>query len=154
MSLIPNAVGLFLGGLALDRGLPALYSNMALVTAATALAFPVFYGVGRSLAAAWCLVPLFQLFVGAVQVHSLLPCTRIYEPLSVSRRRAAQAWGWALHQDGGGSGVNPADRDCRRGDAATQPLQMSQQRCLFQPPASAHVCPNCSTTPKGNHPAA
>ncbi|KIZ00773.1 Alpha-ketoglutarate permease [Monoraphidium neglectum] len=82
VSLIPNAVGLFLGGLALDRGLPALYSNMALVTAATALAFPVFYGVGRSLAAAWCLVPLFQLFVGAVQVHSLLPCTRIYEPLS------------------------------------------------------------------------
>jgi hypothetical protein len=82
-SLLPNALGLLLVGMALDRGLPALWSNVVTVVIGTALAFPVFWGVGKSLAAAWMLVAVFHLVIGGAQSNSLLPCTRIYEPLSV-----------------------------------------------------------------------
>jgi hypothetical protein len=43
--------------------------------------FGVFYGVWTSTVAAWCLVSLMQLLLGAAMAIVALPCTRIYSPL-------------------------------------------------------------------------
>ena len=43
--------------------------------------FGVFYGVWASGAAAWCLMSLFQLILGAAMALVALPSTRLYAPL-------------------------------------------------------------------------
>ncbi|KAI8467401.1 MAG: major facilitator superfamily domain-containing protein [Monoraphidium minutum] len=82
VSLIPNAVGLFAIGFAIDHGVPALLSNAVLTAVGSALGFAVFWGVGRSLAVAWGLTALFHFVIGGAMANVALPCTRIYEPLS------------------------------------------------------------------------
>jgi hypothetical protein len=81
-SLVPNALGLLITGILLDRGVPALLLNAVLVTVGSGLGFAVFWGVSQSLATAWGLVSLFHLVLGMAMAAVALPCTRIYEPLS------------------------------------------------------------------------
>jgi hypothetical protein len=81
-SLVPNALGLLLVGMALDRGAPALWLNVLLVLIGSALGFCIYWGVSQSLATAWGLVSLFHLVIGGAMANVALPCTRIYEPLS------------------------------------------------------------------------
>ena len=88
-SLVPNAIGLLLVGILLDRGAPALWLNAALVVVGSALGFAVYKGVSVNLATAWGLVSMFHLVIGGAMANVALPCTRIYEPLSV---RAAACW--------------------------------------------------------------
>lgn len=90
MSLIPNALGLLLVGHIIDRGVPAIWSNAAIVVLGSCLGFAVYWGVGQSVAAAWGLVAMFHLVIGGGMANVALPCTRIYEPLQV-RGRAASA---------------------------------------------------------------
>ena len=63
-SLVPNALGLLLVGMALDRGAPALWLNALLVLVGSAFGFCMFWGVGQSLSTAWGLVSLFHLVIG------------------------------------------------------------------------------------------
>jgi hypothetical protein len=81
-SLVPNALGLLITGILLDRGVPALLLNAVLVTVGSALGFAVFWGVSQSISIAWGLVSLFHLVLGMAMAAVALPCTRIYEPLS------------------------------------------------------------------------
>jgi len=81
VSLIPNAIGLWAVGRAIDKGAKALWLNAILVAAGTALGFSVFKCVGWSMGFAWGLVCVFHLVIGGAMAVVALPCTRIYEPL-------------------------------------------------------------------------
>ena len=87
--MVPNALGVLGVGLALDRGMKAVWANSAVVALGVALGFAVFRGLAEGPAAAFLLVSLMQLVIGCGMGLAVLPCTRIYSSLERST-------GWVL----------------------------------------------------------
>lgn len=78
ISVIFNAIGLILTGIAFDKGLRAIYAYGAVVLLGVPVAYGVYYGSFASAAGAWCLPCLMQLIVGSAMALVVFPCTRLY----------------------------------------------------------------------------
>jgi len=81
VSLIFNAFGLLSMGVAFDKGMRAIYANFLVVIVGAGMGFGIFYGVGESVAASYCLTSLMHFVIGMAMAIVVLPCTRIYAPL-------------------------------------------------------------------------
>ncbi|PSC68521.1 Alpha-ketoglutarate permease isoform B [Micractinium conductrix] len=88
VSMLSNAVGLYLTGHMFDKGVKAIWINAGVMLAGMGTCVGVFYGVWETpyatqakTLACWFLIPLFQFIVGMAMASVVLPATRIYAPL-------------------------------------------------------------------------